>query len=186
MLFRRLAVAIALIVAGLASQAPEFVQQYGQRLGGAIDELRSIVARFDQEATNQSLTRDQGIARLESNPDPLAQGRGRDMQGTVARLASLERQRDAFAVAGPLSRYTVFAEDFDGPSRGRHLCGFLPRAAGDGRGSRRGGDRLRARLDRDAPDRLAGAAPATAGVHGSGASSPGPRRRVIPLSMRWD
>ncbi len=126
MLFRRLAVAIALIVAGLASQAPEFVQQYGQRLGGAIDELRSIVAPFDQEATNQSLTRDQGIARLESNPDPLAQGRGRDMQGTVARLASLERQREAFAVAGPLSRYTVFAEDFDGPVAAGTYADFSP------------------------------------------------------------
>ncbi len=113
MLFRRVAFAVALLVAGLASQIPEFVQQYSQRLGGAIDELQDIVARFDQEAANQSLSRTQGIARLEANPDPLAQSRGRDMEGTAARLAALQRQRDAFAVAGPLSRYTVFAEDFD-------------------------------------------------------------------------
>jgi hypothetical protein len=126
MLFRRLAVAIALIVAGLASQAPEFVQQYSQRLGGAIDELRGIVARFDQEASNQSLSRDQGIARLESNSDPLAQGRGRDMESTAARLQRLERQRDAFAVAGPLSRYTVFAEDFDGSIAAGTYAAFAP------------------------------------------------------------
>ena len=113
MLFRRFAVAIALLVAALASQAPEFVQQYSQRLGGAIDELTAIVARFDQEAATQGLSRPQGIARLEGNADPLAQGRGRDMEATASRLASLERQREAFAVAGPLSRYTVFAEDFD-------------------------------------------------------------------------
>lgn len=113
MLFRRFAVAIALLVAALASQAPEFVQQYSQRLGGAIDELKGLVARFDQDTATEGLSRQQGIARLESNADPLAQGRGRDMDATASRLASLERQRDAFAVAGPLSRYTVFAEDFD-------------------------------------------------------------------------
>lgn len=126
MLFRRLAVAVALLVAGLASQAPEFVQQYSQRLGGAIDELRGIVARFDQEAANQSLSREGGIARLEANPDPLAQGRGRDMAGTAARLASLERQREAFAVAGPLSRYTVFAEDFDPRVASGTYAAFAP------------------------------------------------------------
>ena len=39
MLFRRLAAGVALLVAALASQLPEFTQQYSQRLGGAIDEL---------------------------------------------------------------------------------------------------------------------------------------------------
>ncbi|MCW6508709.1 DUF2937 family protein [Lichenifustis flavocetrariae] len=113
MLFRRFAVAVALLVAALASQLPEFVQQYSQRLGGAIDELRSVVTQFDHDSAGQSLTRAQGIARLEDNPDPLAQGRGHDMETTVTRVERLERQRQAFAVAGPLSRYAVFAEDFD-------------------------------------------------------------------------
>ncbi|MDX7951873.1 DUF2937 family protein [Lichenihabitans sp. Uapishka_5] len=126
MLFRRMAVAIALLVAGLASQAPEFVQQYGQRLGGAIDELQAIVARFDQEASNQALSRQQGIARLENNADPLAQARGRDLDATAARLASLQRQREAFAVAGPLSRYTVFAEDFDRQVAAGTYAAFAP------------------------------------------------------------
>lgn len=113
MLFRRFAVAVALLIAGLFSQAPEFVQQYSQRLGGAIDELQDVVARFDQDAANQSLSRQQGIARLEANPDALVQARGRDVETSAARLARLERQREAFSVSGPLSRYTVFVEDFD-------------------------------------------------------------------------
>ena len=32
------------------SQAPEFAQQYRQRLGGALDELRRVVADFDADA----------------------------------------------------------------------------------------------------------------------------------------
>lgn len=126
MLFRRVAVALALLVAGLASQLPEFTQQYSQRLGGAIDELRGLIARFDQEAANQSLSRQQGIVRLEANPDPLAQGRGRDLDATVARAERLERQRDAFSTAGPLSRYAVLAEDFDTRIASRAYADFQP------------------------------------------------------------
>ena len=36
---RRLALAIGLVFAIIAAQAPEFAQQYRQRLGGALDEL---------------------------------------------------------------------------------------------------------------------------------------------------
>jgi hypothetical protein len=41
---RRLALAIALIAGLLGSQGPEFAQQYRQRIGGALDELKRIVA----------------------------------------------------------------------------------------------------------------------------------------------
>lgn len=126
MLFRRFAVAVALLVAALASQMPEFIQQYSQRLGGAIDELRAIVARFDQEATNQSLSRADAIARLEANPDALAEGRGHDMAATAARLERLERQQDAFATAGPVSRYAVFAEDYDQRIAAGTYASFAP------------------------------------------------------------
>ena len=39
---RRLGLAIGLLVAAVASQAPEFAQQYRQRLGGAIDEINRM------------------------------------------------------------------------------------------------------------------------------------------------
>ena len=38
----------------LASQGPEFSQQYRQRLGGAIDELNRVVARFDSKVEPMS------------------------------------------------------------------------------------------------------------------------------------
>ncbi|WP_131118364.1 DUF2937 family protein [Lichenihabitans psoromatis] len=113
MIFRRFALAIGLLFAGLASQLPEFTQQYKQRLGGAIDELRSIVTQFDAEAASQSLNRDQGIARLRGNSDVLAQERGASIAETTAREERLERQRASFDTAGPLSQYAVLAKDFD-------------------------------------------------------------------------
>ena len=45
MILRRLAFAVSLLLGALASQLPEFAQQYRQRLGGAIDELQRIVAQ---------------------------------------------------------------------------------------------------------------------------------------------
>jgi hypothetical protein len=43
-----LLVAISLVFAALFGQAPEFAQQYAQRLGGAIDELDRIERHFDK------------------------------------------------------------------------------------------------------------------------------------------
>lgn len=123
MLYRRFAVAVGLLVAVLASQAPEFTQQYRQRLGGALDELEAAVSRFDREAADQSLTRDEGVARLRSSPDPLVQGRGGEIEDTVARADRLSRQRDAFRTAGPISQYAILAENFD--------AGLARRTAGD-------------------------------------------------------
>ena len=48
---RPISFALSLLGAALATQAPEFAQQYRQRLGGAIDELRGMVAQFDAEAS---------------------------------------------------------------------------------------------------------------------------------------
>ena len=49
MLARRLALAIAVLAGLIGSQAPEFAQQYRQRLGGALEELNRIVSEFDAE-----------------------------------------------------------------------------------------------------------------------------------------
>ena len=126
MLFRRFAAAIALVVAGLVSQLPEYTQQYRQRLGGAIDELVAMVTQFDREATAQSLTREQGIQRLEQSSDPLVQGRGSAIEGSAERIDRLSRQRDAFRTAGPVSQYAVLAESLDTGIAQRTLTDFEP------------------------------------------------------------
>lgn len=126
MLARRFALAVGLLLAVVFSQAPEFVQQYRQRLGGAIDELKRIVAQFDAEAAAQSLSREAGISRLRANADPLAQARGSDLQLAVERERRLETQQRDFEIAGSLGRYWVFAEGFDPELAGRAYAIYQP------------------------------------------------------------
>jgi Protein of unknown function (DUF2937) len=45
-----LLVTISAFLAVLVGQAPEFAQQYAQRLGGAIEELQRIVDHFDDDS----------------------------------------------------------------------------------------------------------------------------------------
>src|SRR3954454_5282138 len=107
-LTRTIAAAIELLGAVIASQLPEFVQQYKQRLGGAIDEVHRIVERFDEDAAANGLSRDQAIAKLAGTPDDVARRRARDAAQNVERLDALEKQRRELAQAGPFGRLAAF------------------------------------------------------------------------------
>ncbi|WP_406854870.1 DUF2937 family protein [Alsobacter sp. KACC 23698] len=113
MLSRTLAFATGLMGAVIASQLPEFAQQYRQRLGGAVGELRAAMDRFDLDAGAAQVGRSDAIARLQGSPDPLVQGRGAEVNRTQARLQRLETQRDRMAAAGPVGRLALLARDHD-------------------------------------------------------------------------
>jgi len=62
----RVIVMILALLGGLgSSQAPEFAQQYVQRLGGAVDELARIVSAFDDDAGDFGLNRAEALEELE-------------------------------------------------------------------------------------------------------------------------
>jgi hypothetical protein len=111
---RILALAIGLFAGLAASQGPEFAQQYRQRIGGAIDELRRVVASFDENARAEGVSREQMIARFRTNEDPAVKRDADDKDQIVDRLQRLERQRDAVANAGQFERLAVLARGFDG------------------------------------------------------------------------
>jgi hypothetical protein len=113
MLVRRLALAIAVLAGLIGSQAPEFAQQYRQRLGGALEELNRIASEFDAEVQRQNLSRAAALKRLEDNTDPLARERGEDMDKAIERAARLNEQIQAMNSAGPLMRLYVVATSFD-------------------------------------------------------------------------
>lgn len=113
MIGRILALAIGLFGGLSASQLPEFAQQYRQRLGGAVDELRRVLTRFDDTAQGSGLSRDEAVRRLTQNTDPLVRSQGEATTEIAARLARLERQQRDFAQAGSFSRLVVFIRDAD-------------------------------------------------------------------------
>ena len=108
-------VAFGLGLAGgiVASQGPEYAQQYRQRLGGALDELRRVVERFDQDARANGETPEGAIARLRGNPDDLASRQGTAMQGNVERLGRLDFHLQAMQQAGPFARMALMLRDGD-------------------------------------------------------------------------
>jgi flagellar motility protein MotE (MotC chaperone) len=110
---RTVGLGAGLICAVAASQAPEFAQQYRQRLGGAIDELRTVVERFDADAASQNLDRQTALRRLSANPDPLAQRRAADASLNAARLSDLERQRSEMQNSGSFGRIVSLVSEAD-------------------------------------------------------------------------
>lgn len=104
MIQRSLLLAAALFGGVVASQAPEFAQQYRQRLGGAVDELRRVVVDFDRDAATAGLDREQALATMTGDEQRLVQLRGASMQLTVARYERLAAQQRAFEASGPLGR----------------------------------------------------------------------------------
>lgn len=104
-MIRRTLLLATAIGAGVAtSQAPEFAQQYRQRLGGAVDELRRVVMDFDRDAATAGLDRGKAIATLQGDGQRIVQLRGDSIAGTVARYERLSAQQQAFEASGPLGR----------------------------------------------------------------------------------
>ncbi len=104
---------LALLVAGLFSQEPEFLQQYTQRLSGRIDELTRQAREFEARVQAFGLTRDEAIARFKANPDPVVAGEAAAREADLALLARLERQRANLQGGSELSRLMAMIGELD-------------------------------------------------------------------------
>jgi DUF2937 family protein len=119
------------MVSGLAlglcfSQFPEYAQQYEQRLGGAVDELRTIVDDFDRDATRFGLTRQQALERYAVSPDDFLVARGTGMDRTLARYQQLSAMLADLQHAGPLDRVAHLGDYLDSDVGARALQNFKP------------------------------------------------------------
>ncbi len=102
MIGRTIALAGGLVGAIGLSQFPEFSQQYRQRLGGAVDELRVVVADFDASAAGAGLTREEALAQLVGTA--FLEARATDMRRVFARSERLSADLAALEGAGPFLR----------------------------------------------------------------------------------
>lgn len=108
-------VTLGFAVAGMAgaSQLPEFTQQYRQRLGGAVDELKIVVADFDRDAKNSGLTRLEALSSLKGSLETFPKERGISMEKSIARYHGLSQQMVRFENADPASRPVFMLSDID-------------------------------------------------------------------------
>lgn len=119
------------VVGGLAlglglSQFPEYAQQYTQRLGGAVDELRIITEEFDTAATAAGLTREAAIERYGVAGDEFIEGRGRSMSRTFTRYAELSAMLAEIRGADAAERVTLLPKFMDTEIGARALEHFQP------------------------------------------------------------
>ncbi|OJF90371.1 DUF2937 family protein [Pararhizobium antarcticum] len=108
------------------SQAPEMTQQYAQRIGGALDELRVIVETFDQQAAENKLDRDKALTLYSASGEPFLRSQGASMQQTITRYETLEAQSEALSTALPVLKPFVLIREADSAILGNAWRDFIP------------------------------------------------------------
>lgn len=110
---RILTVVLVLLGGGLFSQAPEFTQQYRQRIGGALDELHTIVTAFEQQASQFGLSRNEALATYAASQSPFLEGQGATMRATIDRYTALSMQQAELSREPAVTRPLLLLRRFD-------------------------------------------------------------------------
>ena len=124
-LFRDVTLLVLVLGGAVAgSQVPLFVQQYEQRLGGALHEARLELGKNERLARGEGLWVDDFARRLGRSADPSVAQLGRNVAQQAERAAALGEQAAPLAAAAPLAKPLVLARRHDaGPaSRRRGRC----------------------------------------------------------------
>lgn len=115
---------VALAVA--LSQFPEYAQQYTQRLGGAVDELRIVTEKFDRDAQEAGLDRQQALTRFEASSDEFLAGRGTSEAANFARYEQLSTTLARIQNANAVERFQMMPAYFDTDIGSRTLENYQP------------------------------------------------------------
>jgi hypothetical protein len=115
-----------LSLAVVLSQFPEYAQQYTQRWGGAVDELRVITEDFDRAAAAGGLDRPTALARYNASNDDFLAGRGTSMTATFQRYEQLSTTLAQIEGAGPVERFQSLPAYLDTDIGQRTLQAYRP------------------------------------------------------------
>jgi len=108
------------------SQFPEYAQQYTQRLGGAVDELRVITEDFDRAAIAGGLDRNQALERFGAADDGFLAERGTAMTTTFTRYEQLSATLERIENADPVTRFQALPAYLDSDIGRRTLENYEP------------------------------------------------------------
>jgi hypothetical protein len=95
------------------SQVPRFVQEYEQRLGGALQEARRQLAQYESLARNEGLPLEAFWQRLGASSDRSVAAVGRSIGVQAERAASLGAQAEALEDAGRFMKPLVLLRRHD-------------------------------------------------------------------------
>lgn len=120
------AILVALLFGATGSQLPEYVQQYSQRLGGAVDELKSFVAQFDKDAQAAGLSRDAALSEYSAKNSEFLGRRGDTVAETIHRYERLKAQKAELDGASSVGRVLKFMISPQSDVAGRAWQDFRP------------------------------------------------------------
>lgn len=95
------------------AQAPEFMQQYLQRLGGHLAEARRQLVQFEEIARRAGKTVQELVAQYAANADPAVVSVGRLVSDTELRVSALGSAEAALRDASLWGRPFVFLRQVD-------------------------------------------------------------------------
>jgi hypothetical protein len=126
LLRRVLILLVAIAGAVVFSQAPELTQQYRQRLGGAIDELTTIIQNFDEQANHAGLERQAALNIYALSPEQFLRSQGDSIRLTFDRYEELSDQMLHLTSASPILRPLVVVRNPDPTTLANAWRDFVP------------------------------------------------------------
>lgn len=123
---RTLIIAVSTVVALLASQIPEFLQQYSQRLGGAADELTTIVRHFDEDSRRSGFQRPDALQLMKRNPERFIRDQAARVEENISRLDRLHEQQAVLSGGISLASFFAVLSNYDAPIAQKTYDNFVP------------------------------------------------------------
>lgn len=105
---------LCVVGAVIFAQAPEFMQQYLQRLGGHLAEARRQLLQFEEIAKQAGKSVHELVAQYAANADPAVVSMGKVVNDSELRVQTLSAAEAALSDASVWSRPFVFLRDLDG------------------------------------------------------------------------
>ncbi len=117
---------LALLPALLFSQVPELMQQYRQRLGGAADELATVIRHFEEDARRSGYDRATAIGIMANNSERLIRDQATRWNDNIDRLQRLREQELALKDGVTPSSFVAFATNYDKQLFDKTYEAFVP------------------------------------------------------------
>ena len=106
-------IVFGVVCGAVAAQAPEFMQQYTQRLGGWLDGYSRLVSKLEEDVKQFNMTSEEYIAALRTSTDPKSVVEANRLANLLAVHKKLEDMQTAFNEAPAWKRGLVFVQNME-------------------------------------------------------------------------